>query len=85
MPDPLPVHSAPPLLPPLNSCTVAVIGLGYVGLPLAVAFATPAACVLTAAPLKRRVIGFDTEEVCADPGESLGPALPYRFCLRLQP
>ena len=46
-------------LPPLTTCTVAVIGLGYVGLPLAAAFATPATCVRTAAPLKRRVIGFD--------------------------
>ena len=45
--------------PPLTTCTVAVIGLGYVGLPLAAAFATPATCVRTAAPLKRRVIGFD--------------------------
>jgi len=36
-----------------------VIGLGYVGLPLAAAFATPAACVRTAAPLNRQVIGFD--------------------------
>jgi UDP-N-acetyl-D-glucosamine/UDP-N-acetyl-D-galactosamine dehydrogenase len=46
-------------LPPLTTCTVAVIGLGYVGLPLAAAFATPAACARTGAPLKRRVIGFD--------------------------
>ena len=46
-------------LPDLNHCTVAVIGLGYVGLPLAVAFATPGACVRTGTPLKRRVIGFD--------------------------
>jgi UDP-N-acetyl-D-galactosamine dehydrogenase len=38
---------------------VAVIGLGYVGLPLAAAFATRTACVRTAAPLQRRVIGFD--------------------------
>jgi UDP-N-acetyl-D-galactosamine dehydrogenase len=38
---------------------VAVIGLGYLGLPLAAAFATPAACVRTADPLRRRVIGFD--------------------------
>ena len=34
---------APPVtgasLPPLTTCTVAVIGLGYVGLPLAVEFA----------------------------------------------
>ena len=46
-------------LPCLTTCTVAVIGLGYVGLPLAAAFATPAACVRTADPLRRRVIGFD--------------------------
>ena len=38
---------------------MAVIGLGYVGLPLAVAFATPGHCVRTGSPLKRRVIGFD--------------------------
>jgi len=53
------VSSSIASLPPLHTCTVAVIGLGYVGLPLAAAFATPAACVRTAAPLQRRVIGFD--------------------------
>ena len=47
------------VLPPLTTCTVAVIGLGYVGLPLAVAIATPGACVRTGAQLKRCVIGFD--------------------------
>jgi UDP-N-acetyl-D-galactosamine dehydrogenase len=41
---------------------VAVIGLGYVGLPLAVAFAVPQACVRTGRPLRRRVIGFDVNE-----------------------
>ena len=46
-------------LPPLYSCTVAVIGLGYVGLPLAATFATPGTCLRTGAPLQRRVIGFD--------------------------
>ena len=46
-------------LPPLNKCTVAVIGLGYVGLPLAVEFAKPQACHRTSAQLKRQVIGFD--------------------------
>ena len=45
--------------PPLNDCTVALIGLGYVGLPLAVAFAMPQCCYRTGAALKRRVIGFD--------------------------
>jgi len=46
-------------LPPLPTCPVAVIGLGYVGLPLAVAFGTPGACARTGVPLRRRVIGFD--------------------------
>ena len=45
--------------PPLNTCTVAVIGLGYVGLPLAVEFAIPQFCCRTGAALRRRVIGFD--------------------------
>jgi UDP-N-acetyl-D-galactosamine dehydrogenase len=45
--------------PEVTTCTVAVIGLGYVGLPLAVEFATPGACFRTGAPLRRRVIGFD--------------------------
>jgi UDP-N-acetyl-D-galactosamine dehydrogenase len=49
--------SAP--LPPLTTCTVAMIGLGYVGLPLAVEFAKPQTCRRTGAPLQRRVIGFD--------------------------
>jgi UDP-N-acetyl-D-galactosamine dehydrogenase len=52
-------NSANAALPPLHSCTVVVIGLGYVGLPLAAAFATPGTCVRTAAALQRRVIGFD--------------------------
>ena len=47
------------MLPPLNSCTVAVIGLGYVGLPLAVEFAKSQPCKRTAEVLRRRVIGFD--------------------------
>ena len=47
------------VLPDRHTCTIAVIGLGYVGLPLAVAFATPGICVRTCTPLKRRVIGFD--------------------------
>lgn len=46
-------------LPSLNNCTVAVIGLGYVGLPLAVEFANPQTCKRTGDPLYRRVIGFD--------------------------
>jgi len=48
-------------LPPLNQCTVAVIGLGYVGLPLAVEFAKHKDCLRTGDLLKRRVIGFDID------------------------
>ncbi|WP_186589661.1 nucleotide sugar dehydrogenase [Synechococcus sp. MVIR-18-1] len=57
VPDPI---VAP--LPSLATCTVAIIGLGYVGLPLSVAFATPGACVRTGTPLRRRVIGFDINQ-----------------------
>lgn len=45
--------------PPLKDCTVAVIGLGYVGLPLAVEFSKTKACLRTDVLLQRRVIGFD--------------------------
>jgi len=48
--------------PDVNTCTVAVIGLGYVGLPLAVEFGRPKACCRTGAPLRRRVIGFDINQ-----------------------
>lgn len=59
--DTLPMDTASGdlVLPPLATCTVAVIGLGYVGLPLAVEFAKPQACRRTGTPLQRRVIGFD--------------------------
>ena len=46
-------------LPNLNSCTIGVLGLGYVGLPLAVAFSTTSNCFKTGLKLKRKVIGFD--------------------------
>ena len=45
--------------PPLETCTVAVIGMGYVGLPLAVELAKRQACARTGSQLCRRVIGFD--------------------------
>ena len=51
-----------PPFPDLNTCTVAVIGLGYVGLPLAVELAKHQACVRTGAPLRRKVIGFDINQ-----------------------
>jgi len=46
-------------LPCLKTCTVVVIGLGYVGLPLAVQFASQKKCVRFGHTLNRRVIGFD--------------------------
>lgn len=48
------------LLPDLASATIAVIGLGYVGLPLAVEFAATATCKRTLKPLNRIIIGYDT-------------------------
>ena len=45
--------------PNLETCTVAVIGLGYVGLPLAVELAKPQHSYRNGVPLQRRVIGFD--------------------------
>ena len=43
-------------LPPSSTCTVAVIGVGYVGLPLALAFGTPVG------QLQRPVIAFDLNQ-----------------------
>jgi UDP-N-acetyl-D-galactosamine dehydrogenase len=48
--------------PNLDGCTVAVIGLGYVGLPLAVEFAKSQPCLRTGNILRRRVIGFDINQ-----------------------
>ena len=45
--------------PAHETCTIAVIGLGYVGLPLAVAFGTPRTCLRSGVKLQRRVLGFD--------------------------
>ena len=56
-------------LPPLNNCTVAVIGIGYVGLPLSVEFGKSQSCKISGKKLDRKVIGYDTnteriEELC---------------------
>ena len=39
-----------------------MIGLGYVGLPLAVEFSKPKSCLRTGSVLRRRVIGFDINQ-----------------------
>lgn len=47
------------LLPNLNNCSVAVIGLGYVGLPLALKIAENNNCLLTNSKIRRKVTGYD--------------------------
>ena len=46
-------------LPNLYDCKIAVIGLGYVGLPLALEFANKKKCNISNKKLTRKVIGFD--------------------------
>ena len=46
-------------MPNCNNCTISVIGLGYVGLPLAVAFAKRQESFLNSEKLTRKVFGFD--------------------------
>ena len=46
-------------LPDLLTCKVAVIGLGYVGLPLAVEISKSRTCLRTGSLLSRSVVGFD--------------------------
>ena len=49
-------------LPKRDSCTIAIIGLGYVGLPLAVEFAKCKLCKRTNKNLQNKIIGFDLNE-----------------------
>ncbi|WP_269623278.1 nucleotide sugar dehydrogenase [Prochlorococcus marinus] len=48
--------------PELTSCTVAVMGLGYVGLPIAIELSKSKKCLLTGELLQRRIIGFDVNK-----------------------
>ena len=45
--------------PNQNDCTIAIIGLGYVGLPLAIEFSKKQKCNISGKILRRKVIGFD--------------------------
>ena len=47
------------MLPDTQVCNLAVIGLGYVGLPLAIAFSSTKKCKYTGTILNRNIIGFD--------------------------
>ena len=49
--------------PEINTCTVAIIGLGYVGLPLALEFAKKQKCNLSGKLLNRKIIGFDIDSL----------------------
>ena len=48
--------------PNIRNCNVAVIGLGYVGLPLAVELAKKQKCCLTGKNLNRKIIGYDIDK-----------------------
>ena len=48
--------------PSIFDCNIAVIGLGYVGLPLAIQFSIQKNCLRTNKPLNRKVIGFDVNK-----------------------
>ena len=56
------IKKTPNNYPDLNECTVAIIGLGYVGLPLAIEFAKKKICQFSGDFLNRKVIGFDINE-----------------------
>ncbi len=49
-------------LPSKSSCTVCILGLGYVGLPLTLTFANSEICERTSKRLSRKIIGFDSNE-----------------------
>ena len=50
-------------LPNLYNCSIAVIGMGYVGLPLALEIAKNKKCLLTNKKLKRKVFGYDFDKL----------------------
>ena len=47
------------MLPKLEKCSVGIIGLGYVGLPIALEIAKKKKCLLTKSKLDRTVYGYD--------------------------
>ena len=49
-------------LPDLLNCSIAVIGLGYVGLPLAKTIAKNKKCLVSGQKIKRNVIGYDLDK-----------------------
>ena len=49
-------------LPNIFNCNVSVIGLGYVGLPLAIELSKNKKCLKTEKTLNRKIIGFDLNQ-----------------------
>ena len=45
--------------PDLYNCSIAILGIGYVGLPLAIHFTKVKSCISTKKKFKRHIIGFD--------------------------
>ena len=45
--------------PLIENCTICIVGLGYVGLPLAIEFSKNKICLRTGININRKVIGFD--------------------------
>ena len=50
-------------LPNHQKCQIVVIGMGYVGLPLAVEFSNKKICLREGIDLERKIIGFDINEL----------------------
>ncbi len=53
-------------LPKLNNCNVGIIGLGYVGLPLALKIANQKLCLVSQKKINRKVIGYDIDKTRID-------------------
>ncbi len=49
-------------LPDIEKCTIAIVGLGYVGLPLALEFARKKYSCVNKKELNRKIIGFDISQ-----------------------
>ena len=49
-------------LPLIEDCTICIIGLGYVGLPLAIEFSKTKTCLRSGKKLNRNIIGFDLNQ-----------------------
>ena len=49
-------------LPDLQDCTIAIIGLGYVGLPLAIEFSKCKKSFIDKIDLERKIIGYDINQ-----------------------